>query len=174
MRNISISILLFILSIGSIKFITKDKIELKWNRKDLPIACFYENIDLDLLKAYNYAYSLVNNSLGFKAYLRCHKNIEKNSYLPLLLESMNSPDSKGLTQILSYRDSGRIRSIKISTNKITDRDILRKVLVHELLHGLWLDDNMDDNIMYPYLNHKRIEIPKETIDLLRKTYKEKL
>ncbi len=159
-------------------FMMRDGKELKFNKKDLPLDCFYLK---DVPKLYVTAYEEMRVKINFEVsvdlFSKCVPWIfnKEPTYAPngtVLIRMYESDnDFYGAFALVRYLDSGLILSSQIYINKGFKGDLLLKLMLHEMLHSIGLEhDNSRYSIMNATVTDYANEITYQDIISLYKAY----
>lgn len=158
--------------------------ELKWDRADFPVGCFYQSgYPADYANSYETARQRLNKAagktiLGICTRWQLKKEIKEAPSGSILLrirpveERPDGYERHGATTEHRYnKENGRILAATVSVDDGLSGQLLYEVTLHELGHVLGLDhDRNKSSFMYPIALDRSGDLSKKDIDLLKEIY----
>lgn len=162
---------------GDLSFMERDGHQLKWQKSDLPLSCFYlEETPEAYLSATQRAIATIHSKTGLKLFGPCVTwQIQPPKYAPdggMLLSLREESDTPhgAETNHRYEKATGRIRSAWVRFDKDL-KELAYKVALHELGHVLGLDhDRERSSIMYPTGIDRPNDLSSRDVKFLQEAY----
>jgi len=166
---------------------------LRWDKRDLPLVCFYKsNVPDALVEAYSIAASTINDAVGESLLRACSPWLLESKAMPVMpgqgivylesdieglltdgltFEAENDPETGGRTVMYYDKRTGLMRGavVQIADANLQGKEAL--IFLHELLHVLGLEhDRLKDSIMFENLSGRPGGLTAKDVKLLKKSY----
>lgn len=164
---------------GDLGFMVRDGHELKWNRGDIPVPCFYaKDFPEEYLVAFERGRKRACDLLGFQIVSSCvpwslNEALEEVPAGIVYLGFKNTFESVSVAQTRHLYDkrSGRILSAEVIFADEIDLTYLYVVALHELGHVIGLDHDRERySVMYPVVVDRSTYFTSKDVDRLKEVY----
>jgi hypothetical protein len=163
---------------GDLTFLERDGRELRWDRRDVPVDCFYlPSLPEPYTTAYGAARRTLARVVGGDLLAPCvpWRLESAPSRAPdgsVLLRPRNGGDSHGAeTRHRFDRRTGRIVSAVVAFDLDLPVELLERVALHEAGHVLGLDhDRGESSVMFPSARGRAKELTDRDVEALRRAY----